>query len=111
LGLATGLATVSNLSLMLDMTTAGQFGLFIGAWGMADAFARLTGNLLSGVARDAVTQIAHSPVAGYACVFGLEAVMLLVSLFVLQKIDVGAFRRHTDPPSVVERAALATEAG
>lgn len=111
LGLATGLATVSNLSLMLDMTTAGQVGLFIGAWGMADAFARLTGNLLSGVARDAVTQIAHSPVAGYACVFGLEAVMLLVSLFVLQKIDVGAFRRHTDPPSVVERAALATEAG
>ena len=45
LGLATGLATVSNLSLMLDMTTVGSVGLFIGAWGMASALARLVGNL------------------------------------------------------------------
>jgi BCD family chlorophyll transporter-like MFS transporter len=110
LGLATGLATVSNLSLMLDMTTAGQVGLFIGAWGMADAFARLTGNLLSGIARDAVTRLAHDPVTGYVFVFGVEAVMLVVSLWLLQKIDVSAFRRHTDRPSVVERAALAGEA-
>jgi BCD family chlorophyll transporter-like MFS transporter len=40
LGVGTGLSTVSNLSLMLDMTTAGKVGLFIGAWGMANAFSR-----------------------------------------------------------------------
>jgi BCD family chlorophyll transporter-like MFS transporter len=38
LGLGTGLSTVSNLSLMLDMTTA-KVGLYIGAWGLAESFA------------------------------------------------------------------------
>ena len=63
LGLATGLATVSNLSLMLDMTTAQNVGLFIGAWGMADALARLTGSVLSGAVRDLVTQAASGGVS------------------------------------------------
>jgi MFS transporter, BCD family, chlorophyll transporter len=51
LGFGTGLATVSNLSLMLDMTTT-RVGLFIGAWGMAEAFARMTGSVMSGAVRD-----------------------------------------------------------
>lgn len=110
LGLATGLATVSNLSLMLDMTTADGVGAFIGAWGMADAVARMVGNLLSGITRDVVAQWAHNPLTGYLVVFALEAAMLILSLFILRRIDVNAFRRHTDQPSVVERMALASEA-
>jgi len=110
LGLATGLATVSNLSLMLDMTTATGIGLFIGAWGMADALARLVGNLLGGAMRDVVTQASGNPVAGYLVVFAIEAAMLIVSLRVLRQIDVGAFRRQTEQPPVIERAALANEA-
>jgi BCD family chlorophyll transporter-like MFS transporter len=109
LGLATGLATVSNLSLMLDMTTADKVGLFIGAWGMANALARLVGNLLSGVVRDLVTGLARDPLSGYLVVFGVEAAMLVASLILLRQIDVGAFRRHAEPPSVVERMALASE--
>jgi BCD family chlorophyll transporter-like MFS transporter len=110
LGLATGLATVSNLSLMLDMTTAQNVGLFIGAWGMADALARLTGSVLSGAVRDLVTQAASGGVSGYIVVFTIEAAMLLVSLLVLRRIDVSAFRRQAEEPSLVERAALASEA-
>ncbi len=110
LGLATGLSAVSNLSLMLDMTTAQGIGLFIGAWGMADAFARLTGNLLSGVVRDLVTQAAQDPLAGYLVVFGLEAAMLIASLALLRRIDVSTFRQQTEHPSVVERMAMASEA-
>jgi BCD family chlorophyll transporter-like MFS transporter len=53
LGTGTGLSTVSNLSLMLDMTTAEKVGLFIGAWGMANAASRLIGSLISGAVRDA----------------------------------------------------------
>ncbi len=107
LGLATGLATVSNLSLMLDMTIAGKVGLFIGAWGMADALARLTGSVVSGIVRDLASQIAQDPVSGYVIVFGMEALMLVVSLFLLRRIDVGAFRRQTEQASLVERAAIA----
>jgi len=109
LGLATGLSTVSNLSLMLDMTTATGVGLFIGAWGMADAFARLTGNVLGGVVRDLVTQISRDPLAGYLVVFGIEAILLVVSLALLRQIDVKAFQSQTESPSLVERAALMSE--
>jgi BCD family chlorophyll transporter-like MFS transporter len=109
LGLGTGLSTVSNLSLMLDMTTAGNVGLFIGAWGMSNAISRLLGSVLGGAVRDVVTQVLSNPVLGYVVVFGIEAVMLFGSLFLLRGIDVSAFRRQAQEPSLVERAALAAD--
>ena len=110
LGFATGLSTVSNLSLMLDMTTAGNVGLFIGAWGMANAASRLAGNMLSGVVRDAVTQIFHDAVLGYTAVFGIEIIMLLASLLILQKVDVRVFQQRAEETlPYAERAAIASE--
>jgi MFS transporter, BCD family, chlorophyll transporter len=110
LGAGTGLATVSNLSLMLDMTTPGNVGLFIGAWGMANAGSRLIGNLLSGGVRDIVTQFAHNVETGYLVVFSIEALMLVASLMMLARIDVTAFKKDATHMSVVERTALANEA-
>lgn len=110
LGIGTGLATVSNLSLMLDMTTADKVGLFIGAWGMANALSRLIGTILGGVVRDMVTQLAQIPVMGYIVVFGVEAAMLVISLILLRSIDVSAFhRRVEEEPSLLERAAIASD--
>jgi BCD family chlorophyll transporter-like MFS transporter len=109
LGLGTGLSTVSNLSLMLDMTTAGNVGLFIGAWGMSNAISRLVGSVLGGAVRDVVTQVLSNPVLGYVVVFGIEAAMLFASLFLLRGVDVSAFRRQVQEPSLVERAALAAD--
>ena len=91
LGLATGTATVANLSLMLDMTVIGRVGLFMGAWGMADALARLAGNLLSGAVRDLVSQLSGDPTLGFVCVFALLAAMTGVSLVLLGRIDVEGF--------------------
>lgn len=110
LGLATGIASVSNLSLMLDMTVEGRVGMFMGAWGMADSFARLTGSVMSGAVRDLVSQMAANPVSGYLVVFTIQAGMLLVSLVLLSKIDVSLFRKEVSTLSVVERAAMVSEA-
>lgn len=111
LGLGTGLSTVSNLSLMLDMTTAEQMGLYIGAWGMANAVSRLLGSVLGGVVRDSIARLTGQPVLGYMAVFSSMALIMLVSLVMLRNIDVGAFRRRTDAASLVERAAIAGDAG
>jgi BCD family chlorophyll transporter-like MFS transporter len=111
LGLGTGLSTVANLSLMLDMTMAGKVGLFIGAWGMADALARWTGSLLGGVVRDLVTQLAGNFVTGYVVVFSIEALLLFVSLLLLGRIDIEAFRQQADQKTILERASLMGEAG
>lgn len=110
LGVGTGLATVSNLSLMLDMTAAGKVGLFIGAWGMSNAISRLLGSVMGGAVRDVVAQALQNPIYGYVFVFGIEAAMLLASLILLRRIDVSAFRSQAQEPPLVERAALATEA-
>jgi BCD family chlorophyll transporter-like MFS transporter len=109
LGTGTGLSTVSNLSLMLDMTAPGKVGLFIGAWGMANAFSRLTGSLLSAVVRDLVVQVAGDPLLGYLTVFSMLGAFMLISLTMLQRIDVANFRRQAGAPGLVERAALASE--
>lgn len=110
LGLGTGLATVSNLSLMLDMTTD-QVGLFIGAWGVSNALARLLGTVLGGVMRDVVTELTTNPLIGYVVVFFVEAGLLVVSLFLLRRIDTRQFAAHDSQYSAADRAALMNEAG
>jgi BCD family chlorophyll transporter-like MFS transporter len=109
LGTGTGLSTVSNLSLMLDMTTASKIGLFIGAWGMANAASRLIGALLSGVVRDVLTQVMQNPVLAYVSVFSILALLLFISLIFLRRIDVSAFQREAESTTVMERAALASD--
>lgn len=110
LGIGTGISTVSNLSLMLDMTVAGQVGLFIGAWGMANAISRLMGSVLGGIGRDLITQISGNAILGYVVVFGVMAGFMLISLVMLARIDVDAFKQKEKHISVVERAAMAGDA-
>jgi BCD family chlorophyll transporter-like MFS transporter len=102
-GFGSGLSTATNLALMLDMTIAGKVGAFIGAWGMADALARLCGTLLSGVVRDAVTALSGNVAAGYITVFLIEALALGVSLLLLRRLSVARFREG-ELPGVVELA-------
>lgn len=110
LGLGTGLSTVANLSLMLDMTTAEKVGLFIGAWGMANAASRLTGSILGGAVRDLVANLAGNAIIGYVVVFSILGLMMLVSLLMLRQVDVRAFQSQQATHSLVERAAMASEA-
>ncbi len=105
LGFGTGSSTISNLSLMLDMTTE-KVGMFIGAWGVANALSRFIGTMMSGVIRDIATQIINNSVYGYIVVFILEAGMLAVSLVLLQKISVKKFQKEAREISFSDKAAL-----
>ena len=109
LGIGTGLSTVANLSLMFDLTVAGNVGLYIGAWGFSNALSRLTGSLLGGIVRDGVTQATGLALSGYMVVFVIEAVMLAAAALMLARIDVSAFKRKAAEPSFVEKVALAAE--
>lgn len=110
LGLGTGISTVSNLSLMLDMTIEGQVGLFIGAWGMANAISRLIGSILGGALRDVIQKVTGNPVDGYLIVFVLMAAMVFITLLMLRKINVDDFQKQADDLSIIERAAIAGDA-
>lgn len=108
LGFGTGIATATNLALMLDMTTPEQVGLFIGAWGVADSIARGTGNLLGGVVLDIVSRTTSNPSNGYVTVFLIEALMLGVALLLLRRLDVQSFR--SQQPTLTELIALTGDA-
>ncbi len=111
LGLGSGLSTVSNLSLMLDMTTPANVGLFVGAWGVANALSRLAGQVLSGVVKDMVTLALGDAVLAYVTVFALLVVFLGIALLIFRSIDVAAFQRGAgERVSLVEAAALMHEA-
>ncbi len=109
LGIGTGLSTVANLSLMFDLTVAGNVGLYIGAWGFSNALSRLTGSLLGGIVRDGVTQATGQALSGYMVVFGIEASMLAAAAVMLSRIDVSAFKQKAVEPAFVEKVALAAE--
>jgi BCD family chlorophyll transporter-like MFS transporter len=115
LGLATGPATVSNLSLMLDMTVPGKVGLFIGAWGSASAFARLLGSLVTAGVRDLGRLVPGAALLGYAAAFLVLGLFLVVSLLILRKIDVSAFQKQTtaltpaQDASLIERAVMSQD--
>jgi BCD family chlorophyll transporter-like MFS transporter len=108
LGFGTGIATTTNLAMMLDMTTPEQVGLFIGAWGVADSAARGLGNLLAGVLRDLAGFALGSQDGGYVTVFLAEALMLCVALALLRRIDVSAFRN--EQPSMTQLIAVVGDA-
>lgn len=108
-GFGSGISTAANLALMLDMTVPGQVGVFVGAWGMADALARLFGTLLSGIVRDSVTAISGAKMIGYVVVFLLQAVAIFASLLILRKLSVPRFRDQTASPTTGEIITLAGE--
>jgi BCD family chlorophyll transporter-like MFS transporter len=109
LGIGTGLSTVANLSLMFDLTVAGEVGLYIGAWGFSNAMSRLTGSLLGGIVRDGVTQVTGVILSGYMVVFVIEALLLAVAAVMFARIDVSAFKQKAIEPSFAEKIALAAE--
>ena len=109
LGIGTGLSTVSNLSLMFDLTIPGMVGLYIGAWGFSNALSRLVGSILGGAVRDVVTQVTGNALSGYLVVFSLEALMLFIATIMLYRIDVNAFKKRVEEPSFVEKVAIAAE--
>jgi MFS transporter, BCD family, chlorophyll transporter len=109
LGIGTGFSTVANLSLMFDLTVPGMVGLYIGAWGLANALSRLVGSILGGVVRDVVTLVTGQLLTGYLVVFSIEAVMLLVAAIMLVRIDVNAFQKRVHEPSYMEKVALSVD--
>ena len=100
-GLATGILTTGGLSLTLDLTSAETAGTFSGAWGLGQALSRgiavaaggwvlSAGKGLFGVSN--ATEPSLQMLLAYTVVFGLQAVGLVASTILLDRVDVQEFR-------------------
>ncbi len=109
LGLAIGVSTVTNHSFMLDMTTAVDTGLYIGAWGLSVSMARLFGGVVNGIVRDLVGTATQSAELSFAAVFGLQFLFILGSLIVLAGLPQLALTDTRANEGLVERIAATVE--
>lgn len=109
LGLGGGLMTVSNLSIMLDMTIPQAAGLYIGAWGVANFSSQALGTMLSGLLRDIAYALSGSAVVGYVIVFSLEICGLLAAIWLLGTISTAQFRRDAEARLSEILAVIGTE--
>ena len=95
-GIAAGIATVGGISLMLDLTAAKTAGTFVGAWGLAQAMSRGIATLLGGVILDVGKGIFTSTLLSYSLVFVIQAIAVLISVLILDRVDVQEFKENTN---------------
>ncbi|MBD2105061.1 BCD family MFS transporter [Leptolyngbya sp. FACHB-261] len=91
-GLASGVTTTGAVSLMLDLTAAETAGTFIGAWGLAQAMARALATVTGGAILDLGRQLFTSPVMAYGLVFTVQAIGMILAVWLLSRVNITEFR-------------------
>ncbi|HVE75970.1 MAG TPA: MFS transporter [Actinomycetota bacterium] len=92
MGIGLGILTVGALSLMMDMSTPGAVGMFMGFWTLARAVAEGLATAGGGAIHGLVLGVTSSSVWAYSGVFLIEAVGLAFTMLLLRKVDVSTFR-------------------
>ncbi|NTU97302.1 MAG: BCD family MFS transporter, partial [Chlorobiaceae bacterium] len=93
-GMGLGAASVSNLSMMMNMT-AGRSGIYIGLWGTAQSLAIFIGHSGAGVIRDLVYTVSGNHMLAYTAIFIIEIIAFTASSFVLPHISKEAFEEES----------------
>lgn len=93
-GLSSGMITTGATSLMLDLTATETAGTFVGAWGLAQAMARGLSTVLGGAVLNVGKMVFTSPVMAYATVFSLQAIGMLLAVWLLQRVNVKEFQMN-----------------
>ncbi|MBE9196903.1 PucC family protein [Synechocystis sp. LEGE 06083] len=91
-GLASGMITAGATSLMLDLTAVETAGTFIGAWGLAQSISRGLATVAGGTILNIGKALFANAVLAYGLVFALQALGLILSIFLLNKVNVREFQ-------------------
>jgi MFS transporter, BCD family, chlorophyll transporter len=107
MGLGTGLAGAGMLSGIISFTTPIRAGMLMGVWGVANMVGHAFGNLLGGVIVDSVRIATGSAFAAYSSLFGMEAIILGVALYLSTRLNLNTSRAHTEETEILAAAASA----
>lgn len=105
MGFGTGLAGAGMLSGVVSFTTPIRAGMLMGVWGVANMVGHAVGNLVGGVIVDSMRYATGDAFAAYSALFGMEAIMLVVALYLSTRLDVASSRAYSE-----EHEALAVMA-
>lgn len=107
MGLGTGLAGAGMLSGIISFATPIRAGMLLGVFGVANMVGHAIGNLMGGAIVDGMRLITGSALIAYSTLFGLEAVILLVALYLSTRLDVNATQAVVEEKELVGAAASA----
>lgn len=112
MGLFTGFFNVGALSMMMDMTIEGATGLYMGLWGMAQAFGNGLSSFSSGALHSMLIETGLlTPSIAYFSIFTLEGIGMTAAAIIIYRISVKQFHdQHAGTVSHSD-ALLAMEAG
>ncbi|NJN17350.1 MAG: BCD family MFS transporter [Oscillochloris sp.] len=99
-GLGFGIYTVGAVSLLMAMTSDRRAGTYLGLWTVAQLVFRGMGIFFGGAVRDLVLLMGGTNTLAYATVFFLEAIGLLICVWLVFRVDVPGFARQTREQAV-----------
>lgn len=112
MGIFTGFFNVGALAMMMDMTIEGATGLYMGLWGVAQAFGTGFSSVGAGVLHTTLIETGVlTPKLAYGGIFLLEAVGMVVAAGVLYHISVRRFKEFHSPALSSGDLQRAMEAG
>ena len=92
IGLCSGQIAVINLTLMMNMTDGQSAGIYLGAWGFAQAVGVGVGTLLGGVIRDVTLWVTGQDMISYYTVYSFEIILLIISVPFIMRLDLSKFK-------------------
>jgi len=95
------------LSGVVSFTTPIRAGMLMGVWGVANMVGHAVGNLLGGTIVDVMRLATGSALIAYSTLFGMEAIMLLVALYLSTRLDVNASQASREERELVSVPASA----
>jgi BCD family chlorophyll transporter-like MFS transporter len=94
MGLFTGFFNVGALSMMMDMTVDGATGLYMGMWGIAQAYGTGVSSVAAGALHTGLIELGGLvPSTAYTLIFGLEGMAMALSVAILYRLSVDQFRQ------------------
>jgi BCD family chlorophyll transporter-like MFS transporter len=107
MGLGTGMAGAGMLSGVVSFTTPIRAGMLMGVWGVANMVGHAFGNLMGGAIVDGMRFVTGSALIAYSTLFGMEAVMLCIALYLSTRLDMNSSQASLEERELVSVMASA----
>ncbi len=96
-GIGFGVFTVGGVSLLMAVTTAEKAASYLALWSVIQLVSRGLGIAAGGVLRDLVNTLSGQIALAYGAVFAVEAIGLLLSIWLLRRVDIRGFAEGRRP--------------
>jgi BCD family chlorophyll transporter-like MFS transporter len=100
-GIGFGVFTVGGTSLLMAVTTVDKAASYLALWSVIQLVSRGLGIGAGGLLRDLANTLSGQISVAYGAVFIVEAIGILLCIWLLRRVDIGGFaeKRHSDAPA------------